>query len=157
MDLSSVVVVGAIFWLICALIGALLASEKGRTWAGFWLGAGFGPIGIVIALLLPTCNPANADISTAAVADFTAFVKDQGKVGVSINTQDGRTIGSVSAGSPAAEAGVLPGDRLIAIGGELCEGDYRSVVMRLVGSRGTIVSITVRRGEDRVDFNLTRR
>ena len=38
--------------LICGLIGKKLASEKGRGVAGFWLSFLFGPIGIVIALLL---------------------------------------------------------------------------------------------------------
>jgi predicted metalloprotease with PDZ domain len=98
-----------------------------------------------------------AAIRAAAAADFSAFVKGQGKVGISINSQDGRTIESVSANSAAAETGVMVGDRMIAIEGELCEGDYRAVVLRLVGAPGTLVSITVRRGEDRLDFNLTRR
>lgn len=38
--------------LICGVIGRKLASEKGRGVAGFWLSFLFGPIGIVIALLL---------------------------------------------------------------------------------------------------------
>ena len=41
-------------WIVCALVGAALASEKGRGSHGFLLGLLFGPIGIVIALLLPS-------------------------------------------------------------------------------------------------------
>jgi hypothetical protein len=44
------VVVG---WIACGLIGGALASEKGRGSDGLLLGFLFGPIGIVIALLLP--------------------------------------------------------------------------------------------------------
>lgn len=39
--------------VVCAVIGAALASEKRRSSEGFLLGLFFGPIGIIIALLLP--------------------------------------------------------------------------------------------------------
>lgn len=56
------VVVGFAF---CGLIGAVLAAEKGRALAGFWLGFLFGPIGIVIALLLAS-RDATAEQRTPA-------------------------------------------------------------------------------------------
>ena len=50
-------------------------------------------------------HPPYSGISAATAADFTALMKDEGKVGISINSQDGRTIESVTADSAAAEAG----------------------------------------------------
>ena len=52
MSLLVVFVVSFVAFVICGVVGASLASEKGRGVAGFWLGFIFGPIGIVIALLL---------------------------------------------------------------------------------------------------------
>lgn len=51
------ILVGAIF---CAVLGAALGSSKGRGAAGFFLGFLFGPIGIAIALLLPSKLGADA-------------------------------------------------------------------------------------------------
>ena len=53
MNYLTIVIAGLIVWLICGLIGAALAKEKGREQEGLILGFLFGPIGIVIALLLP--------------------------------------------------------------------------------------------------------
>jgi len=38
---------------ICALIGAMLGDMKKRFWEGAALGAILGPIGCIIAILLP--------------------------------------------------------------------------------------------------------
>ena len=53
----SIIFIVLIAFLICGFIGAGLAGEKGRGVAGFWLGFLFGPIGIVIALLLSPSTP----------------------------------------------------------------------------------------------------
>ena len=53
MNYSTIVILGILGWLVCGLIGAALAKEKGREQEGLILGFLFGPIGIVIALLLP--------------------------------------------------------------------------------------------------------
>jgi len=45
-----------IIWVICGFIGGAIADSKGEGCAGFILGLLFGPIGIIIALLLPS-NP----------------------------------------------------------------------------------------------------
>ena len=116
-----------------------------------------GTVSFVGFAILQALEKRTHPISAADAADFNAWVKAQGKVGITVNSQDGRTIESVSANSAAAEAGVMQGDRIVAIEGELCEVDYRAVVSRLVGAPGTAVRITARRGEDPIDFNLTRK
>ncbi len=57
--------------IVCGLIGRALAESKGRAGAGFWLGFLFGPIGIVIALLLPEqARPAAS--SVGPIGEFDA-------------------------------------------------------------------------------------
>lgn len=41
-----------ILWIICAFVGAALGSRKGRGGTGFILGLLFGPIGILIVLVI---------------------------------------------------------------------------------------------------------
>jgi predicted RNA-binding Zn-ribbon protein involved in translation (DUF1610 family) len=54
-DYSGVfIVAGLTAAVVLGAIGGQLASSKGHFAAGFWLGFFFGPIGIVIALLLPS-------------------------------------------------------------------------------------------------------
>lgn len=139
--------------LICAWIGSRLAREKGRASAGFWLGLFFGPLGIIIALLLPQRHVVDSDLSE----DLRALIEGQGKTGIVVNQKDGRTIDAVMTDSAAFEAGVLAGDRIISIDGELCSGDYRSVVLSLVGNKGSEVCISLRRGQSKVDLRLLRR
>lgn len=62
-------------------------------------------------------------------------------------------------GTPAAEAGLLPGDRIIAIEGESTEGmNLMDAVRRLRGPLGTSVTIRVvhRNSPDPVDVKITR-
>jgi len=41
-----------IFWIFCAIISAVIASNKGRSGVGwFFLGLLFGPFGFVVAIL----------------------------------------------------------------------------------------------------------
>ena len=54
MNDSTVIIAGAILWFCSGLIGAACALSRNRTGAGFFLGLAFGPMGWVIALLLPS-------------------------------------------------------------------------------------------------------
>jgi hypothetical protein len=39
------------FWMLCSIIGALIADNRGGNWAtGFWLGLIFGPFGLLFSL-----------------------------------------------------------------------------------------------------------
>jgi hypothetical protein len=53
-----------LFLGVCALLGAAIGWGRGRTIAGFFLGGIFGPIGIVILLLLDR-KPRREDCETA--------------------------------------------------------------------------------------------
>lgn len=79
-------------------------------------------------------------------------------IGVSVETafHDGYQIMSILPDSPALEAGLQPGDRLVAVDGtELsASADPRAAI---AGEEGTEVSITVVRGEERLELTLARR
>jgi len=48
MDFTTICIINAIFWaIVCALIG----SNKGAATFGFFMGALFGPIGLIIILV----------------------------------------------------------------------------------------------------------
>jgi carboxyl-terminal processing protease len=69
------------------------------------------------------------------------------------------TIISVVPGSPAEEAGILPGDQVIAVDGEDmsgADGDY--VVSQILGPAGTVVNLTIQRGDetDPLEFVMER-
>ena len=94
---------------------------------------------------------------------YESFLKDvNGQVlvgiGVSVETafHDGYQIMSVLPDSPALEAGLQPGDRLVAVDGvELSTStDPRSAI---AGEEGTEVSVSVVRGEERLELTLVRR
>jgi uncharacterized RDD family membrane protein YckC/dUTPase len=98
----------------------------------------------------------HADLANPA-AELNALIANLGKVGIGINTQDGRTITSITTGSSAHENGIQVGDLIVAIDGAICEGDYRAVILQLVGDAGSQVEVTVRRGERLNEYVLVRR
>ena len=81
-------------------------------------------------------------------------------IGVSIQTvyEDGYTILSILDNSPALEAGLSAGDRLVAVDGVplTAQSDIQSLI---TGKEGTQVTVTVIRAEDdtRMDFTMERR
>jgi len=90
------------------------------------------------------------------VRDLQGYVSGQGKTGISLSIEDGRTIVGLAIGSPAQLAGLAVGDQIIAIDGQLCSTDYKANVLHLVGSQGTDVRVTVWRNEASQDYDLTR-
>lgn len=61
-------------------------------------------------------------------------------------------------GSPAAEAGLLPGDTIYKVEGKEVTGeDLTQVVSNMKGEEGTDVGITVLRGSEIIDVTITRR
>ena len=143
--------------LVCGLIGNAVASDKGRSSAGFWLGFLLGPLGIIIALLLsPLPKKADTVAIAAEIADIAALIKNRGKIGVGISPKDGRTIMTVQDGSSAHAAGIKVGDRVVMIDGALCEGTYQSTVLRISGEAGTKVRLSLRRGDTAFDSEVLR-
>jgi len=43
--------IAIIFWLLCGIVAAMIASKKGEGFLGFIVGVLFGPFGILFALL----------------------------------------------------------------------------------------------------------
>jgi carboxyl-terminal processing protease len=60
-------------------------------------------------------------------------------------------------GSPAEEAGLRAGDRILAIDGRSTAGEsVNSLVFEVRGEAGTDVTLTVERGDERLDIKITR-
>lgn len=90
------------------------------------------------------------------IKDLQALVAGRGTSGISLGADDPKTIRSVAAGYPAADAGVLPGDRLVMIDGQLVTGDLRENVLRLTGEKGSSMALSIRRGEALHEFTVQR-
>lgn len=101
-------------------------------------------------------NADNRDLINAT-AELNALIANLGKVGIGISVEDGRTITSVITGSSAHENGIQVGDRILSIDGESCVGDYRSIILQLVGEFGTQVKVSTLRGESLNEYVLVRR
>lgn len=79
-------------------------------------------------------------------------------VGVGIGVvQDGEdiVIKTVFDDTPAAEAGIMEEDVIVKVDGEI-PADVDEAVEKITGEAGTKVRLTVRRGEETLDFDLTR-
>jgi carboxyl-terminal processing protease len=60
-------------------------------------------------------------------------------------------------GQPAEQAGLLPGDIVMAVNGESVEGmTFDEVILLVRGPRGTDVTLTILREEEELDFTITR-
>ena len=79
-------------------------------------------------------------------------------VGVSIDSNDGRIlILQPLEGSPAEDAGLLPGDEIVAVDGvRIEEAGEDALLGKIKGRRGTVVVLTVQRGEEELDFPVRR-
>ena len=82
-------------------------------------------------------------------------------IGITISareTSDGFTIDVVEQNGPAQEAGLLPGDIIIAVEGQSVVGMTINDVSELVrGEEGTTLTVTVQRGEEELTFTVERR
>lgn len=100
-----------------------------------------------------------------AASDYEAYEeqKNNAYVGVGMTIQlteddQGILIINVTEGGPAQEAGVLPGDILVAVEGESIIGWTVDAVRDVVkGEEGTYVSLTFQRGGEEVTLSVQRR
>jgi len=95
--------------------------------------------------------------------EYQEFVAaDNGEyVGIGILINIGQnskiTVAQVYENSPAEEAGILPGDILVGVDGIDTVGmDYIKVVDMVKGEEGTEVIVTFERGDETIDFTMTR-
>ncbi len=128
------------------------------------------PEGVIVTEFLygipGALDPNSAFIPTAEYKEFQSeTVGHFGGLGIEITleeiTLDQRALTVITPldGTPAAEAGLLPGDRIVAIDGESTEGiDLTEAVGKLRGPVGTKVTVSVvHRFEDKpVDVTITR-
>ncbi len=80
-------------------------------------------------------------------------------IGVTIAPDDNGLINVVSPidGSPADKAGVKTGDKIVSVGGKTYDGSsIDQAVAAMRGKPGTKVDIVVLRGEEELDFSITR-
>ncbi len=97
--------------------------------------------------------------------DYASYMEQMNNsyvgIGVTILTNgEGRGIEvkEVTEGGPAQEAGILPGDRIVAVDGkELTAEDANNARDNIKGEAGTQVSITVLRDGQEQTFSVTRR
>ena len=82
-------------------------------------------------------------------------------IGVTVSTREdgiGEDVISVTEGGPAQEAGIQVGDVVIKVDGNSIAGlSSTEVSERIVGDENTQVTVTVLRGEQELDFTMTRR
>ncbi len=98
---------------------------------------------IVLALVAVLATVANADV-----------VRARGALGVTMTRTGSARVIRVSPNSPAAQAGLLPGDKIVAIGDENIT-NFQDVV-RIVSSQkpGTKVEIVFERGDLQGDVDV---
>lgn len=82
-------------------------------------------------------------------------------IGVTIQQRsdgEGLDVMKVSQGGPAEEAGILPGDRIVAVDKESILGvELETVRNKIRGKEGTAVDIAVLRGDEQLEFSLIRK
>src|SRR6266699_4534211 len=80
-------------------------------------------------------------------------------VGIEVVAEDGvvKVLRPIE-GSPAQQAGLLPGDELVRIDGNEIGADLAGAIARMRGASGSLVSLTIRRagGEALADYTLRR-
>ena len=60
-------------------------------------------------------------------------------------------------GSPAERAGIQPGDYIVSVNGEPCTADDMTVIStKIKGEEGTTVKLQILRGEETLEFEITR-
>lgn len=96
--------------------------------------------------------------------EYAAYLEQMANSYVGIGTtvtlgDDGYVhVAKVEAGSPALEAGVLPGDVIVAVEGEDIQNkSLDDVKMKIRGKEGTQVNLTVRREGQDISVTITRR
>ena len=78
-------------------------------------------------------------------------------VGIGVLEEDGNVvIKEVFAGSPAEESGIKPEDIILKVDGKK-PADVDDAVSMITGDAGTKVTVTIKRGDKTLDFELTRK
>jgi len=88
----------------------------------------------------------------------TSLGGEFGGIGVYIQQIEGYvTVTSPMTGTPAEKAGLQPEDKIIRVdGNDVVDTPLNQVVELIKGEPGTDVELTILRGEEEIDFTLTR-
>ena len=104
-------------------------------------------------------DPHTEYMSTDELASFTGSLESSFVgIGVTYQEVDGKIfIASVIRSSPAEKSGVLAGDIITAIDGtEITKDNIEDMVNVIKGEKGTVVTVTILRGSQSFDVDITR-
>lgn len=91
-------------------------------------------------------GPLENDVALTAMPDASVGIEFGGIGANLVQTREGIVLSSVFPGEPAARAGLLQGDRLRRVDGDLTEGlSVADAIQRLRGEPGTSVTLSVQR------------
>ena len=141
---------GEIFDLLSSLPGLRTVTDPDRA-TGVFIEAYARLLGDPYGYYYPPTD--YSDYSDDIAGEYTG-------IGVSVLLDENgyAEIINVFQGSPAEEAGLLPGDVLVAVGGEdFAAIGYQNAIDRIRGAAGTTVSLTVRRDGALLTFAVLRR
>ncbi len=110
--------------------------------------------------MLDDLDPHSSYLNEEAFASLQEATEGTfGGLGIEINETANKEIEIISPieDSPAARAGVMPGDVIVKVNGEaLSELPLNEVVKQLRGEPGSTIELTVRRGDEEIDFSIER-
>ena len=122
-------------------------------------------IGMNVAKVDAVTSPSSDTISFAidgnTVVETVKEIVANGSVaypylGVQIDqTSQGPVVASVESDSPAASAGMQPGDVILAVGGETVDADTGVIDLLYRHEVGETVTVTVSRGDEQQDLEVT--
>ncbi len=100
-----------------------------------------------------------------SAADYGAYMEQMKNayvgIGVTVQTRQdniGLDVIAVTAGGPAEDAEIQPGDIIVAVEGQRIEGqDVNAVSGKIKGKEGTSVTLTIKRGEEERTVTVMRR
>lgn len=112
----------------------------------------------VLKKVVAGLNDPYAEYYTAE--EYEQFQKKYAKsyvgIGVAVGEKDGKVyVGSVTTDSPAEEAGIKPGDIIVAVDDVKVDG-VDDAVHKIAGENGTEVKVTVSRDSKQEDFVMSR-
>jgi carboxyl-terminal processing protease len=115
---------------------------------------------VIDAMIEELGDPYTLFIPNENLTDFNKSLRGEYVgIGASVRVEDGwMTIASPLEDSPAIQAGLMPGDRITSIDAQTTKDEQlQDSIDRLTGAPGSVVTVTIERGEERFDVDITRR